>query len=109
MNEFCPSKDYGPALSEIGIIPIILRQPWALKRKERRLFQRKQCRADYRLKIDFDAFMAGDSRDRELLLVRNILTAVNDLTRKAGNHFRGAELRRDIIALFDSETDSVLE
>lgn len=101
------SRDYGPALKKIAIIPI-LRSEWAANRTERKLFQRKLCETDYRLKIDFDAFMAGDSRDRELLLVQNILTAVSDLARKAGKQFRGSELKRDIISLFDSPADSVL-
>lgn len=52
--------------------------------------------------------MAGDSRNRELLLVQNMLIAVSDLARKAGKQFRGSALKRDIIALFDSPADSDL-
>ena len=100
LNAFCDGRDYGPAVSEIGIIPIVLRPEFMLDRKERRLFQRKQHSADYRLVIDYTRFLHGTTREQELLLVRNVIDSIQDLGRKTGDQFRSAELARDIMNLF---------
>jgi hypothetical protein len=105
LNAFCDGRDYGPAVSEIGIIPIVLRPEFMLDRKERRLFQRNQHSADYRLIIDFARFLHGTTREQELLLVRNVIDSVLDLGRKTGEQFRSAELARDIANLFQVPSD----
>jgi hypothetical protein len=100
LNDALGDRDYGTALNNIGIIPIIMRPDWRLDRKERKLFQRKQHSADYRLYIDFEHFRSGGLDDRVRLLLRNIITAVEDLQRKAGRSFDGGALSADILALF---------
>jgi hypothetical protein len=103
LNESLGSRDYGPALINIGIIPIIMRPEWLGDRKERRLFQRKQRSADYRLFIDFERFRSGGLDDRVRLLLANVITAIEDLQRKAGRSFDGGALTADILSLFHYE------
>ena len=71
------------------------------------MFQRKQAGADYRLVIDFETFRAGDDSLRERLLVRNIIEAIRDLSRKAGKRFRGDDLINDILQLFSLESEGL--
>jgi hypothetical protein len=99
LNRELGSKDYGPALQKLAIIPIIISKTFGL-RKERRLVRREQKSADYRLFIDFEAFVAGDHHKRVQLLVTNVLLAVQDIDRKLKSQFAGAQLRNDIKALF---------
>ena len=100
LNEFFADREYGPALKEIAIIPMILRPEWQTGRRERRLFQRKQESADYRTWIDFEKMRAGPDEVRERLLLKNIVEAVADLSRKAGNGFAGERLVDDMLSLF---------
>ena len=100
LNEFFLDRDYGPAIHEIGIIPMILHPERQHNRRERRLFQRKQKAADYRTWIDFEKVKAGSDELREKLLLKNILEAVTDLARKAGKAFTGERLIEDMLALF---------
>jgi hypothetical protein len=99
LNRELGSKDYGPALQELAIIPIIISKTFG-PRKERRLVRREQKSADYRLFIDFEAFLAGDYDKRVQLLVTNVLWAVQDIDRKLKSQFAGAQLCNDIKALF---------
>lgn len=105
LNEFCGEREYGPAVSKIGIIPIVLRPEFMLDRKERRLFQRATRSADYRLVIDYRRFLEGSPRDQELLLVRNVIASVLDLGGKTGPQFRSDDLARDIATLFQVSPD----
>jgi hypothetical protein len=107
LNDALGDKDYGSALKSIGIIPIIMRPEWKVDRKERKLFQRKQQGADYRLHIDFERFQAGDSDVRLQLLLRNIIASIEDLQRKAGHGFRGQELVDDILSLFHYDREEL--
>jgi len=100
LNVALGSKEYGSALSNIGIIPIIVPREVRLRRKERKLFQRKQHSADYRLYIDLEHFRSGGIDDRVRLLLRNVITAVEDLQRKAGRSFNGEALASDILEVF---------
>jgi hypothetical protein len=100
LNSFFQDRDYGAAVKEIGVIPMILRPEIQAGRRERRLFQRKQLSADYRTFIDFEEFKSGDKKLREKLLLRNILEAITDLSRKAGKDFNGEQLISDILDLF---------
>ena len=84
----------------IAIIPIIMRPELAGDRKERRLFQRRQHSADYRLFIDFEHFRSGGLDVRVRLLLANVITAIDDLQRKAGRTFDGTALSADILTLF---------
>jgi hypothetical protein len=101
LNEALANKDYGPALRRIGIIPIIMRPEWEVGYKERKLFQRKQHGADYRMYIDFEQFRLGSREVRVQLLLENIIVAIEDLQRKAGRGFNGGALVDDILVLFE--------
>jgi hypothetical protein len=83
LNSFCDGRNYGDAVQEIGIIPIIVRPEWLGDRKERRLFQRRKASADYRTQIDFEKFKSGDDNVRTKLLVKNVVQAILDLIPKA--------------------------
>jgi hypothetical protein len=100
LNDALTSAEYGAAIEQIGIIPIILSAKFAVGRKERRLVKRAEKVADYRLFIDFDSFANGSEEERKLLLIENLLNAVTDIERKLKSSFNGARLRQDILALF---------
>lgn len=102
LNTIGESRDYGPALAEIAIIPIILRPEFLTGRRERKLWQRKDRSADYRLIIDFEAFRRGDDAHREQLLLENVLAAIADLKRKIGPTFAADQLTANILADFKS-------
>ena len=98
LNTICGTRAYGPDLTEIAIIPMILRPQFLSDSRERRLWQRKDCSADYRLIIDFDAFSRGDDARREELLLENVLAAIADLKRKIGPDFAADQLVADILS-----------
>lgn len=92
-------RSYGSEVTNIGIIPVIVR-PSAIAAgfwKERRLFQRKQNSADYRLRIDFIKFLNSDNKTRRLLIIKNIIDSIRDLGRKAKKDFDAKSLEKDIL------------
>jgi len=97
LNERCQGQSYGEAIEKIAIIPIILRPEWQAGRTERRLIQHKQGAADYRTFIDFKKFRAGNDIVRELLLLKNIVEAISDITRKLGKAVAGEALVNDVM------------
>lgn len=106
LNSCCGDRDYGDAITEIAIIPMILSPQFLRGRPERRLWQRKKHGADYRTIIDFEAFRRGGNSDRERLLVENTLDAIRDLQRKIGKCFDGEALASDILAEFAELRDA---
>jgi hypothetical protein len=101
LNAALGQRDYGPAVREFALIPMVLRPERRAGHKERRLWQRREAAADYRTWIDFDRFLAGDAHERERLLVANLLAAVRDVQRKAGPGLDGDALVADILAALD--------
>lgn len=98
LNAALGERDYGPAVSEFALIPMIMRPDWQKDfYKERRRWKRREAAADYRTWIDFERFMAGDAQERERLLVENLLAAVRDVQRKAGTGLDGDALIADIL------------
>src|SRR5947208_2102923 len=90
LNAALGQRDYGPAVREFALIPMIVRPEWQTGfYRERRLWKRREAVADYRTWIDFDRFLAADAQDRERLLVANLLAAVRDVQRKAGQGLDG--------------------
>lgn len=109
LNEYFVDREYGATVKMIAVIPMILRPEWQAGHRERRLFQRKKESADYRTWIDFEKMRAGPDKLRELLVLKNIVEAVKDLSRKARTGFDGAKLVDDILCLFgvtQSELDA---
>jgi hypothetical protein len=93
------SRDYGPAVREIAIIPMILRPEYLVHFRERRLLKRREAVADYRTTIEFGRFLEGDERERTRLLTRNLVEAITDLTRKVGKTFEGDRLIADVLEI----------
>jgi hypothetical protein len=91
------TRDYGPAVKTIAIIPMILRPEWQDGHRERRLFKRKEGVADYRTWIDFQRFRDGDELERRRLLTKNLVEAITDVARKAGKGFSGDALVEDVL------------
>ena len=44
LNAFCADREYGPAIQEIGVIPMILRPEWQAGRPEHDYFSVSQGR-----------------------------------------------------------------
>ena len=107
LNEALGERDYGPALKEIGLIPMIFRPEWRGMYRERRLFRRKEAVADYRTWIEFDDYMKADDPKRERLVARNLLDAIRDLSRKAGKAFRADDLCDDVLKTLNLTLDDV--
>ncbi|EMN50084.1 hypothetical protein LEP1GSC088_0777 [Leptospira interrogans str. L1207] len=92
-------KDYGTNIKSIGVIPILIRTDLKEFYKERKLYQKKQNSADYRLYIDFESFEKANDDIATNLLVQNILAVVQDLGRKVSS-FDATSLENEIKNLF---------
>lgn len=99
LNAALADRDYGPAVRRFALIPMIFRPEWQHGRRERRLWKRREATADYRTWIDFHAFTTATPRERERLLIDNLLAAVHDVSRKAGTGLDGDTLAADILAV----------
>jgi immunity protein 44 of polymorphic toxin system len=109
LNDALADRAYGTGVTEIALIPIVLGQQFA-DRPERRLLQRAQGTADYRLHISFEAFRSGDERCREQFLVRNTIQVIDDISRKANRakiDFAGDLLKRDVLSVFSLSPDDL--
>jgi hypothetical protein len=91
------TRDYGSAVREIAIIPMILRPEFLEDLEERRFLRRREGVAEYRTTINLGRFLDGDERERTRLLTRNLVEAITDLTRKAGKTFQGDRLIVDVL------------
>src|SRR5215813_5287814 len=76
-------RDYGPAIREFALVPILLRPEFRSDRPERRLWKRREAIADYRTWHNFDECMVGNGNGRERLLGDNLIEAIRDVGRKA--------------------------
>lgn len=68
--------------------------------EERTLYKAKEGSADYRLKIDYDAFVQADEQEKRRLIIENILQCVRLLgekTKKQKTDFDAQRLENDII------------
>ncbi|WP_242218424.1 Imm44 family immunity protein [Bacillus cereus group sp. BfR-BA-01380] len=105
-------KNYGSAVNGISIIPIIV-PPDLLQLgffEERRLFQRKEKDCDYRLQINFQKFLNGDKENRKLLLIKNLIETIRSIgtkSKKAKLDFDALALERDILELFEVESETI--
>jgi immunity protein 44 of polymorphic toxin system len=101
LNATIQSRDYGPAVTSIALIPMILRAEWVAGHRERRLWKRAEASADYRLWVPFEAFRDGTDQLRRLLLIQCLLETIQDLQRKAGARFDGGSLSEDVLRAAD--------
>jgi Immunity protein 44 len=97
LNSVLGDQSYSSVLDSIAIVPILLGPRFSGSQKERRLLQRSKKSADYRLIIDYDAWRTGSRDERDRLLIRNLLEAVDDINRKFKGAFDGTRLRSDIL------------
>jgi hypothetical protein len=102
-------KDYGSAVTSIGIIPIIVGQSLLDEGffKERRLFSRKNKEADYRLRIDLKRFMESDNETRRLMVIKNVIESVRSLGEKAKKDFDAKTLEEDILRVLNVTIEKV--
>jgi hypothetical protein len=104
-------KNYGSELQSIGIIPIIVNLPQEYEEagffKERKLFKRKEKDADYRLRINFEKFVSGDTNARRLLLTKNIIDSIRSLGTKAKKDFDSFSLEKDILHLLEIDEETI--
>jgi len=100
LNADLGQRNYGPAVVELAIIPMLLGPEFSEGRPERRLVKRKEKVADYRLSIDFAAWQVGSELDRKRLLLENVLESIRDIGRKLPGGFEAALLQQDIERVF---------
>lgn len=103
-------NDYGEEVLELNIIPIVVKLTEEMEKagwhKERKLFKRKSNSADFRLRIDYDAFCNGDDQLRVNLLIENIIESVRILKDRATKNFEGERLEADILRCFNKRLSS---
>ncbi|MHC4926792.1 MAG: Imm44 family immunity protein, partial [Planctomycetota bacterium] len=73
IKKYIENKDYGNEVSELSIIPIIVKFNKQMEEegwfKERKLFKRKSKDADVRLRIDYDRLVNGNNNVKKMLLI----------------------------------------
>jgi hypothetical protein len=101
MESFLTRNDYGNAVTLLGVIKRMLdAQKQAGKEiKERKLFRKGE--ADYRLFIDHAKFVAGNDRERKMMLVENVIAVVRKLGARVKSGFVADGLESDIRNEFD--------
>ena len=73
LNRALGENNYGDAIEKIAIIPVIVGPEFYGSRRERRLIKHRGKVADYRLFIDWEAFVGGSAPERKRLLLENVL------------------------------------
>ena len=109
LNEFLEKKIYGDALTEIFLAPTIFsfEAYVGLPYKERKIYRKIDKSTDYRLIIDYNEFINSDDKERERLLIENIIHAIRDLKRKIKKGFDGDKLESDILELFNLKKEDI--
>ncbi|HDR4866758.1 TPA: dihydrolipoamide succinyltransferase [Bacillus cereus] len=99
------SNNYGSEVEEIAIIPIVVNITPEYEdagfHKERKLFKRKSKEADFRLRIDYEAFLSADYATRKILIIGNIVQSIRLLGEKATSDFNAIKLEQDILQVFN--------
>ncbi|MHC4552292.1 MAG: Imm44 family immunity protein [Planctomycetota bacterium] len=112
IKKYIENKDYGNEVSELSIIPIIVKFNKQMEEegwfKERKLFKRKSKEADVRLRIDYDRFVNGNNNVKKMLLIGNIIKSIEALSSKARD-FKAQELVNDILKLFGLNREDLAE
>lgn len=96
-------KEYGSELKNISIISILVR-PELFRDggyPERILFQRRQCSADVRLRLDYYEFICATPDERSDIYCKHLLKSLNALRRKVSCHYNFDELVRDVSILLE--------
>lgn len=94
-KEFTPllkplkSNNYGDALTNIGIISILLRDQYfeGGGYKERRYYSKKNKEADIRIKMDYHKFLRANSEAARKMYIEHILESISIAGKKAGKGF----------------------
>ncbi|PGC63490.1 dihydrolipoamide succinyltransferase [Bacillus toyonensis] len=101
------NNHYGNEIESIGIIPIIVDIIPELENagffKEKKLFKRKDKKADLRLRINIETFLNANRAAKKLLIVKNVIECVRILGTKAKKDFDAERLENDILNLFEVE------
>ncbi len=75
----------------------LLDKGWSKKRK---LFQRKQQSADFRLRIDYDDIILGNKARKKKLIILTTIQSIRILSKRAKKSFNAIQLEKDILNLF---------
>ena len=105
LKSYLETQNYGEEVELLFICPIIMKlskkmieQGW---HKERKLFKRKDKSTDFRLMIDYNTFKKANLKEREKLLIENIINSVRLLESRTSKNFDGKRLESDILKLFN--------
>ncbi|SHI17478.1 Imm44 family immunity protein [Desulfosporosinus lacus] len=97
-------NDYGNAVQNLGIIPIIVNLEPELESagffKERKLYKKKTKDADYRLRIDYESFLNANYEKKKLLIIKNVVDCIRLLGKKVKKDFAAEQLENDVLCLF---------
>lgn len=105
LNQNLNNNNYGNLIDVVFLAPMILQSDnsfFALK-NERKLIKHKEKTADFRLKINYLSFALSSDEDREKMLIRNVVDAIRIIKKRLGNKFKGKELEKDILSLWNLE------
>lgn len=98
-------NDYGKAINEIGIIPIVVKLIPEYEEagffKERVLYNKKNKDADIRLRINHAKFKESDKKIKKLLIIKNIITSIKRLDEKIKEGFDGEKLEKDVMEVLN--------
>ena len=97
------AKDYGRELNDIAIIVILLQNERYEDGgfPERRLFQRKKCAADVRLRMNFEQFLRSSPESRYDLYSSHIINSIESLRKKVSREFKFDELVQDVTKILN--------
>ncbi|MEX0931888.1 MAG: Imm44 family immunity protein [Candidatus Paceibacterota bacterium] len=111
VNEYLTKRHYGDAVNVLFLAPTIFsfEAYVGLPYKERKIYRKKDKSTDYRLAIDYNEFVNADDKEKERLLIENIIHAIRDLKRKIKKGFDGDKLEADILSLFSLKSESIRE
>ena len=103
LNEELGGKNYGDAINQISVIPIILQDDveFFTRIKERKLIKHLEKTTDFRLRINYQKFNHGDEGTRKKLIIRNIIDSVRIIKRRLKYKFNGEQLEQDILTVWE--------
>ena len=111
LKDFLKDKNYGNGLSDISIMPIIIKIDENMEKeglfKNRILYKQKSKEADIRLRINYDKFINGDKQVKRLLIIENIINSIREISKKVKEEFNAKKMEEDILNLFKLSIDDL--
>ena len=97
------SEDYGSGLSEWFLIFIIMGGKLDLGYKERTKYSKKNQEIDFRLRIDFDSFKKGNTKQRTYLLYECMKRSLDIMEEKKIPNFNISRLKVDFETISEEQ------